>query len=208
MNEEQTVLDFFSREENLSLALTAAEHLDDLRLKLNNKFWLALNEQLKLFILQSSYDWQCELTEERNSVGTMVGLHMEPKVPQRNYLLPFIEQQLMGSSYRIYYGLMWNVAPEPTQLKLPSVMALRNRFNSVGFKDSDSFLAWQWSPWYPRRRDFLIKLATQQDALLSEVINPLQTLLQAFNNDILMANGALKEAPRSAVVSLTNLHSK
>lgn len=208
MNEEQTVLEFFSREDNLPLALIAAEHLDNIRLQNNNLFWNSLFDRLNELLTQQTLSWHCELTEDRNSEDTLVGLHLDPQTSQRTFLRPFMEQQLMGNSYRIYYGLMWNAAPEPTQIKLPAVESLRARMGSAGFKDSDSFLAWQWSPWYPRRKDFQLRFSTKRDDLLNEVMQPWQALLQEFGDELLQANIALNEAPRSASISLDQLHSK
>jgi len=208
MNEEQTVLDFFSREENLSLALIAAEHLDNLRLQYNNRFWTSLNDRVNALLTQLAHPWHSILTEDRNSENTFVGLHLEPHAEQRTFLRPFMEQQLMGDSYRIYYGLMWNATPEPAQTQLSEVNSLRTRMNGAGFKDSESFLAWQWSPWYPRRRDFLLRFSTKQVELLNEVMQPWQALLHEYENELRLANVALNEAPRSATISLDKLHSK
>jgi hypothetical protein len=208
MNEEQTVLEFFSRAENLALALIAGDHLDELRLQHNNRFWNVLNEQISALLTQQALPWHTELTEDRNSDNTLVGLHLNPRMEQRTFLRPFMEQQLMGNSYRIYYGLMWNVAPEPAQKNLPEVESLRARMGQVGFKDNESFLAWQWSPWYPRRKDFLMRLASKQDGLLTEVMQPWQALLQEYGEEVNIANRALNEAPRSATISLDQLHSK
>jgi hypothetical protein len=208
MNEEQTVLEFFSRDENLSLALIAAEHLDNIRLQHNNRFWNTLHEHLNALLTQQELPWRAELTEDRNSEGNLVGLHLEPHTQQRSFLRPFMEQQLMENSYRIYYGLMWNATTEPAQIKLPAVESLRTRMAAVGFKDSDSFLAWQWSPWFPRRKDFLLRYSNKRDELLKEVMQPWQALLQEFGNQLLMANVALKETPQSAAISLDQLHQK
>jgi hypothetical protein len=208
MNEEQTVLDFFSRDENLTLALIAAEHLDGLRLKHNNRFWELLNEHLGTLLTKQALPWYNELTEDRNSEGTFVGLHLDPHIEQRTFLRPFMEQQLMGAEYRIYYGLMWNVSPEPAQKKLPAVETLRSRMSEVGFKDSDSFLAWQWSPWYPRRKNFLMRLSNNQDELIKQAMQPWEALLSEYGEELRQANFALNEAPRSAAISLDQLHSK
>jgi hypothetical protein len=208
MNEEQTVLEFFSLEENLPLALIAAEHLDGLREDHNNKFWDTLNKRLNDWLTDESLPWHSDLTQDRNSESMLVGLHLDPSTEQRIFLLPFMEQQLMGNHYRIYYGLMWNATPEPAQLKLPAVELLRSRMKTIGFKDSDSFLAWQWSPWYPRRKDFLMRFSTKRDELITETFQPWQALLQEFGEQLRLANIALNESPRSAAISLDQLHSK
>lgn len=208
MNEEQTVLEFFARDENLSLALIAAEHLDGIRIKHNNQFWNSLNDHLKAWITAQSLPWESELTEDRNTEDMLVGIHFEPLSEQRIFLRPFMEQQLMGNDYRIYYGLMWNATPEPAQLKLPAVELLRNQMKAIGFKESDSFLAWQWSPWYPRRKDFLMRLSTKPDELLQETLQPWTVLALEYAGQLRLANIALNEAPRSAAISLDQLHKK
>ncbi len=207
MNEEQAVLDFFSQEENLELALTLADHIDGIRLKLNNRFWQALQPRLNALLAENQLPWQSEITEDRNNEKCLVGLHVQPMAEHRVFLRPFMEQQLMGDGYRIYYGLMWNTAPEPAQKNLPAVEALRERLEKSGYKQSDSFLAWQWSQWHPRRSDFLKRLSTQQDELMQVAIQPWQTLLVENIGLLNAANLALNNVPRSAAVSLDSLRS-
>ena len=208
MNEEHAVLDFFSQEENLPLALVAAEHLDGIRLHHNNRFWKTLRERLDALIAQNALPWCSELTEDRNSEDCLVGLRLEPLFNQRTFLRPFMEQQLLGESYRIYYGLMWNAAPEPAQKNLPAVEALRSHLAAAGFKHSDSFLAWQWSPWHPRRKDFLLRFSKQHDELLKDAMRPWHALLEGYGELLRLANHALNEVPRSATISLDQLRGK
>jgi hypothetical protein len=188
--------------------LIAAEHLDDIRLKHNNRFWELLQEHLNALLTKKLLPWRIEITEDRNSAGTLVGLHLNPNVDQRSFLRPFMEQQLMGKDYRIYYGIMWNATPESAHLKLPGVENLRERMSKVGFKDSDSFLAWQWSSWYPRKKEFLIRLLNYREELMQEAMLTWEALLDEFGEDLRLANIALNETPRSAAISLDQLHNK
>lgn len=205
MNEEDSVLRFFAQEENLPLALIAAEHLDSLRQQHNNRFWKALRERLDVLLTQSNLPWRSEFTEDRNSEDCLVGLHLEPHAAQRTFLRPFMEQQLLGGAYRIYYGLMWNTTPEPAQKGLPAIETLYTRLSESGFKQNDSFLAWQWSPWYPRRKDFLLRFSAKQDELLNEAMQPWLALLEGHGEQLRLANLALNEVPRSAAISLDQL---
>ncbi len=207
MNDEQTVLDFFSAAENLPLALIAAEHLDKLRNQHNNHFWLALKTEVDRLLSKSELPWHCELTEDRNADDTLVGIHLEPSAPQQTFLRPFMEQQLMGSDYRIYYGLMWNSTPAPALKNLPSVLSLQMTLETEGFKQNDSFLAWQWSPWHPRRRDFLVRLSKSPDALMFEAMQPWLLLLEKRGELLAEANSALNQTPATAVISLAGLRS-
>lgn len=208
MNAEQAALDFFAKAENFPLALIAAEHLDGVRLQHNNRFWNALRVRLDGFLAHQASPWRSELTEDRNSADTLVGLHLEPHAAQRTFLRPFMEQQLMGDSYRIYYGMMWNTAPEPAQKILPAVETLRAQLSDAGYKQSDSFLAWQWSPWHPRRKDFLLRFSTKPEELMNAAMQPWQTLLQTHGEQLRAANLALNDVPRSAAISLDQLRSK
>ena len=79
------------------------------------------------------------------------------------------------------------------------------RLSESGFKQNDSFLAWQWSPWYPRRKDFLLRFSAKQDELLNEAMQPWLALLEGHGEQLRLANLALNEVPRSAAISLDQL---
>jgi hypothetical protein len=208
MNDEQAVLDFFAQEENLPLALTAAEHLDSIRLRLNNEFWLALRERLDAWLAQQALPWSTQITEDRNNEECLVGLHLQPKGEMRLFLRPFMEQQFLGDDYRVFHGLMWNTMPDASHKAQPAVEALRTSLGDAGLKHSDSFLAWQWLPWHPRRRDFLLRFVTRRNESLDDALRPWQALLAEHGEQLRLANLALSEAPRSVTISLEQLRSK
>lgn len=208
MNEEQAVLDFFSQPENLPLALSIAELVDGIRLQHNNHFWIILRERLDTLLMQNALPWSSKLTEDRNIEGMQVGLYLDTFTEQRTFLRPFMEQQLIGDSYRIHYGLIWNTPPEPAQKNLPEVDALRTRLSQSGFKQNDNFLAWQWTNLYPRSKNFLLRFSAKQDELLNETIQLWLLLLQERGEQLRLVNLALNKAPRSSTISLDQLHSK
>jgi len=207
-NEEQAVLNFFSQTENLPLAIIASEHLDGIRLRLNNEFWVALSKRIDEMLVKNALKWDCKLTEDRNNDGCLVGLHMLPQSEQGIFLRPFMEQQFVGDSYRIYQGLMWSITPNPAQKTLAAVDTLRKALQPVGFKESDSFLAWQWLPWHPRERDFLLRFLNHRDSLMEDAEAVWTRLLLAHNEELQLANRALNEVPRNITVSLDTLRSK
>lgn len=204
MNEEQAVLDFFAQAENLSLALSVADQADATRQQLNNAFWLALRGH----IAASTPEWQVVTTEDRNAADCLVGLHLELAQQQTLTLRPMLEQQYLGNDLHIYFGLMWSATPAPALTRLSAVTTLRDTLLKVGFKNNDHFLAWQWTPYYPRRRDFLLRFSNAADALLDEVTALMHSLLVTHAEPLLAANTALRDAPRSATVSLDQLRSK
>lgn len=208
MNEEQAVLDFFGRAENLPLALTAAEHIDAIRLRLNNEFWQLLAGRLESMLAQDALPWTAKLTEDRNSEGCLVGLHLEPAGGARTFLRPFMEQQFMGDGYRIYHGLMWSGAPDPQQALLPDIAGLRDTMLQAGFKQGDNIFAWQWLPWHPRRRDFLLRFSARREALLDEAMEPWQRMLIAWGEQLRSANRALGAWVPGAAISLDQLRGK
>lgn len=200
--EEQAVLDFFAQQENLPLALSVAELVDTIRLRMNNQFWRQLGTRAE----HLSPAWQVQLTEDRNTEDCIVGLSLQPASGENPlFLRPMLEQQLLGETPRIYFGLMWNSPPAPDRLALPEVAALRAALQQEGYKGSEKFLAWQWSAYHPRERRFLLRLAEAQDELLDEVARLLEQLLVTHGDLLQAANAALISAPRQAVVSLDTL---
>jgi len=209
MNEEQAVLDFFAQEENVPLALIAAEHLDAIRLRLNNQFWQLLGEQLTALLTEQALPWTAKQTDDRNVDDCQVGLHLEPTEEGRIFLRPFMEQQFIGNDYRIFHGLMWSGPAEIAQKALPPVSALSTLLQEQGFKQGDNFFAWQWLPWHPRRRDFLMEFHTRRDQLLADALKPWHYLLVSCGPQLQAANEALRAPTSNATsISLDQLRSK
>jgi hypothetical protein len=208
MNEEQAVLDFFAQTENLPLGLSVAEQMDRLREQMNNRLWLELLTRLNALIKEHELAWHVEPTEDKNAPDSLVGLHCTTGTEQPLYLRPMMEQQYLGGIWRIYFGLMWSTAPSPDQLWLPAVSSLKASLQTAGFKSNENFLAWQWTVFHPRRKDFLLRYSLQPEKLLGEMEAIFQTLLIDHRVMIEQANAALKSAPRSMTVSLDQLRSK
>ena len=208
MNEEQAVLEFFAKPENLPLGLSVAEQMDKLREQMNNRFWRDLLTRLNTLIKAHKLAWNFELTEDKNAADIIVGLHCSTAPGQPLYLSPMVEQQYLGGVWRIYFGLMWSAPPSPDQLALPAVNTLKESLRKAGFKNNESFLAWQWTSFHPRRTDFLLRYANHPDQLLDDMEAILKMLLIAHDPSIMQANAALKSIPHSMAVSLKQLRSK
>jgi hypothetical protein len=206
MNEETAVLNFFSKSENLSLGLSVAEQMDEIRIAMNSAFWQSLRVRLNTLINQQVSDWKAEVIEDRNTTEALVGVQCKLQAAQPQYLFPMLEQQYLGGVWRIFFGLMWSTAPSMAQLALPAVATLKKTLVDSGFKTNEAFLAWQWTNLYPRRRDFLLRYSQQPEALLDEVEALLARLLVNQRELITAANAALRTAPVSITVSLDQLH--
>ncbi len=203
MNEEEAALAFFAQPENLPLALMVAEQTDAIRRDMNNRFWRELGKRVEGI----APGWQVQLTEDRNSEDHLVGLHLQPVAEQALFLRPMLEQQMMGETLRIYFGLMWSKQPTPDRLALPEVAALRDALEREGFKSNDKFLAWQWSPYYPRDKRFLLRFSAAAGNLLDEASELVRALLVTHAPELAAANAALNNAPHQATVSLDALRS-
>lgn len=208
MNEEQAVLDFFAQTENLPLGLAVAEQMDELRRQINNQFWRDLQSRLDSLINEHELTWQLRLTEDRNAPDSLVGLHLTPRADQAIYLTPMVEQQYLGGEWRIYFGLRWNVPAAPDLLASTPVHSLKLSMLKAGFKTNESFLAWQWTAFHPRRKDFLLRYSLQPGQLLDELEAILKTLLLVHGPAITQANAALLSAPPSLAVALDQLRSE
>ena len=205
MNEEQAILDFFSRAENLSLGLTVAEQMDEIREQMNNRLWREFLARIKALINQHGLAWRAETTEDKNAPDSLVGLHCVANPEQPLYLRPMLEQQYLGRKWRIYFGLMWSAPPTPDQLELPAVIGLKAALQKAGFKSNESFLSWQWTSFHPRSRDFLLCYSHQPEKLLGDLEAIFKTLLMEHRAAIGQANAALNSPPPGLVVSLKQL---
>lgn len=205
MNEEQAVLEFFSRSENLPLGLSVAEQIDELRAQMNNRLWRELQARIDTLIDRHGLAWRTGTTEDRNAPDSLVGLHCNMPAGQATYLRPMLEQQYLGNAWRIYFGLMWSAPPAPGQLRLPEVGSLKAALQNAGFRNSENFLAWQWTAFYPRRRDFLLRYAQQPESLLDDVEAIFRTLLLDHRAAIEQANAALASGSPGLAVALDRL---
>jgi hypothetical protein len=208
MKEERAVLDFFANKENLPLGLAVAEQMDKLRVQMNNHLWRELQQNFGALIREQGMAWQVDLTEERNAPESLVGLHCKTIPEQDIYLRPMAEQQNLGGEWRIYFGLMWSSTPSPDHLGLSAVSSLKEALLHAGFSINSSFLAWQWTAFHPRRRDFLLRYAREPEMLLGEMVTLFKILLIDHRDAIVQANMALRSAPRSMAISLERLRSK
>lgn len=206
MNEERAILDFFSQPENLSLALSVAEQTDQLRKQMNNRLWQELRVRLDQLIKQHGLAWHVEFTDDKNAPEYLLGLHFTLATGQPLYLRPMIEQQYLGGEWRIYFGLAWSTASAPGQLGLASMVDLKASLQKARFKSNESFLAWQWTAFYPRRKDFLLRFARNPEQLLEEFVTIFATLLIDHREAIEQANQGLgTAASRSLSSSLEQL---
>ena len=206
MNEEQAILEFFAKTENLSLGLCVAEQMDKLREQMNNRFWMELLSRLETLIEEQGLTLHFEPTEDRNAPDYLVGLHCSTGTEQSPCLLPIVEQQYLGGDWRIYFGLMWSSAPSREQLGVAAVSSLRTSLKKAGYKSNENFLAWQWTLLYPRRKDFLLRYAYRPGQVLDEMESILKKLLIDHGTAITQVNEALRTiASRSLHASLNQL---
>ncbi|MDX8379775.1 MAG: hypothetical protein R8K48_06995 [Gallionella sp.] len=208
MKEEQAVLDFFEKPENLPLGLSVATQMDRLREQMNSQLWQDFQNKLVETFDDLTPEWHIEAIEDRNAADVLMGLQCKLKQPQTQGLIPMIEQQFLGGSWRIFFGLMWQTAATPEQLALPAVTALKQNLVATGFKSNETFLAWQWTRHYPRHRHFLLTYAQQAETLMVELTALFSTLSLDQYKSISLANAALNRVPRTLTISLDQLRSK
>ena len=120
-----------------------------------------------------------------------------------------VEQQYLGGEWRIYYGLMWSATPSPEQLGIVAVKSLKTSLQNAGFKNNERFLAWQWTPFHPRRKDFLMRYAHRPEQLLDEMELILKKLLIDYGSAIAHVNEMIRTTlPRSLHASLQQLRNE
>jgi len=203
--EEQAILDFFARAENLQLGLAVAEQVDAQRVLMNNRFWRDLQRRLEVLISENGLVWKVELTTDGNAPDTLVGLFCSTGSEQQVYLRPMLEQQYLGGTWRIYHGLMWSNKPGADQLGLPGVISLKSLLQQAGFKSNENFLAWQWTAFHPRRKDFLLGYAQNPERMLGAIETVFSSLLIEHLIGLDQANAELGSVPQGLAASLKQM---
>jgi hypothetical protein len=120
MNEEKAVLDFFAKPENLPLGLSVAGQMDVIREQMNSRFWQDLQHRIDTQSVQHAPEWQTQITEDRNAADMLVGLQCKLREPQSHCLFPMLEQQYLGGTWRIFFGLMWQSPPDSNTTRILS----------------------------------------------------------------------------------------
>jgi hypothetical protein len=172
---------------------------------MNNRFWRELQRCLEVLISENGLGWNVELTDDGNAPDTLVGLFCTTGSEQQLYLRPMLEQQYLGGAWRIYHGLMWSNIPTPGQLGLPGVISLKSSLQQAGFKSNENFLAWQWTAYHPRRKDFLLGYAQNPGKVLGAIETVFRLLLIEHRVGIDQANAELGSVPRGLAVSLKQI---
>ena len=95
--------------------------------------------------------------------------------------------------------------PLARSTRITAVKSLKASLQNAGFKNNDNFLAWQWTAFHPRRKDFLLRYSQQPEKLLDDVETIIRSLLIDYREAIESANAALKIAPLSLASSLVRL---
>jgi hypothetical protein len=205
VNEEQAVLDFFSKSENLPLGLSVAEQMDEIRKQMNNRLWRELIARMQKLADEQELPWRTEPAEDRNAPDNLVGLHCTIGTERSLYLRPMMEQQYLGDVWRIYFGLMWSAPPTADQLRMPAVSNLKASLQKAGLKGNENFLAWQWTNFYPRRKEFLLRYSQQPGKLLDDIETIFKTLLIEHRMEIEHANVELQNTPGNLAGALNQL---
>ena len=167
MDEEKAVLDFFSKPENLPLALSVAHQVNITCEKMNSSFWGDLKKRMDASI--ENPQWKTETIEDRDSAEILLGIRFRLAMPQSNCLFPMLEQQQMGGKWRIFMGLMWQESPSQAELSIPQVIELKKTLEAKGYRGNRNFIAWRWTDLYPRQKDFLLDYAMRPERLFGEV---------------------------------------
>jgi len=116
-----------------------------------------------------------------------------------------MEQQINQGELQIYFGLIWSSTPTVDKLNLPEIATLRQALKHDGYRDNEGFLAWRWTNFYPRRKDFLLRFNSQREDLLSGATKIFSELLDRHADLLLAANRALANAPTTNTISLDQL---
>ena len=156
MSYEEEIVGFLSSPENLRLALDIEEHLKNVKVTLEEKFWKDLLASMgKTFLNNSSahgvYDWQVVEPVGSNSKNKWPWISLQPKkliAGQRFFC--FTIQKEAGTLYggiplRKQNDQNYRESFGPLFMEIPGLKELQDKLRSQNFKTpNDGWLSWKW----------------------------------------------------------------
>ena len=198
MDYEQEALDFIARPENIGAALEIARLVDQMRPRLQKDFWVAVTTKAESILLASELakSWQV-IAEHQNYRSSYAGLVIAPKEFEygQRYLRVRLEQGRRQEEYPLYYGVKWDRDFSWKQMNV--LKSLRNSLISQGFGEENNWwIGYKYlGTYHMHKQEFLLRMGTDQEALVAEMASQLFELLETNLKEIEAINNALKQPP-------------
>jgi hypothetical protein len=202
MNYDDEVVAFLAEKENLPLALEVADRIESVKDMIQREFWVCLRDLLNKELEKSGYsNWQIDLTDEKELCKNYAQCCIRPKngATTSLQLRVAVEQEYGYGVYQLYYGIQWNEEVD-TLIQQPLVQKLLKDLESKQFKTElpSWFLGWKYMDYYPRRKDFLLKMAADKTAIVNAVSKDVWSLFKDHVDLITDVNMELIKSTSSA----------
>ncbi|MCA9995626.1 MAG: hypothetical protein KDE56_07765 [Anaerolineales bacterium] len=187
------ILAFLAQPENLPLALEIHQRVIQLREELHSTFWKSVKVELEQRLSNSpqSQDWELvdEATKAYNKDWASISLH--PKLPNRLFLAPRLEQGTPRSGFRLYAGMKWSKEQQKGLPDMLQTLALEKALREHGFRQTPWWIGVKDLPLWIRKDDFLIKMANEQASFIVEMADNFWSLFREHEKLLVAANEEL-----------------
>ena len=200
MDYEKAVVDFLSAKENISLVWDVNEYFQRVKEKLHVDFWRcvikSLPENIEPFISRWRLAFQAD--EFLKQWG---GIKLQPTEDStRNPLIFGLQQEWNSGSYWLFISTQWKTkidleVERNRLLQNDDVLKLKSKLGEFQLKthEMDWALGWKWIDCRPQSRDFCVRVATDTDAVVSEVVATFWTFFEDYREDVEGVNEVIRE---------------
>ena len=194
MDYDEQVVEFLSQKENLRLALEVVEHIEDVKRKLRGGFWESLKTLLVagLAKLAGGELWEVCSPDERES-ECMLWIPSKGIASDALVFGVGIGESNHGGQTQLFYGIRSSKDVSGTPGALKTIKGLQEELDK---KKCEFGAAW-WPAWkwiddlYPGDKWFLVRLAENRDALITDVANLVLGLFEESSGALAKANGVV-----------------
>lgn len=173
MPASKEILDYLTQPDNLKLALEMSEHLDELKRKTHQDFWVYMNQDMKRRIAECAPGSQWTFMEfpVRRLRSNWEKSYIVPilRNPSTPYLSLALGQATSDNNFHLMWGVQWNNNSE--NFEHPALTQLKGMVIACGASTVElpKWLGWSFLPYIPFTHNYIHQMYSNKVAFIHEI---------------------------------------
>lgn len=199
MSTEESIFEFLTLPENLSVALEVAGQVEQLKHQMHQAFWAEFNPRMDLKVKQSEYaqTWHYQSHPARAYRKDWAKSSIAPiqtaKSPMPQTVL-VLGQSTIKSDYRLFWGVSWSMSP-PKDFNHPALTTLIAKLGSWNITTIELpiWIRWGFTQFVPYGSDFLSRMYREREVLIREIVDQVWDLFIELRPTLETLNASVAE---------------
>lgn len=194
MDSQNQIVEFLAKPENLPITLEIAKHIEDVRINLQNSFWLEITKALESRLKDSeiSKRWEVKFEEDTKNdyKGCTFYIKNRPKDDRSSYLSLTLEQYPQKYNNRLMYGLSWN-KEHKSNPRSPIINSLLQKSAGAGVSEvegNSSYLVYLYLDVYTRSDDFALNYGFDKVGFVKDLSDNIWSYFELIEPDLFKFN--------------------